>query len=226
MPLPGMDYLPPVRSFRDFFGRYGTTTGSIRGVWNGILPVAVVDKYRDDTEGSIFGMTATAQATANRFAAFVFGSPSDDWELLGAAWGFFLPVGAPAVDHQFNLMMYMPDATYNPVQTPAPAGLFVPGLTPDFNFTLGSVQGIAGHNATLPGRFGFFPFQTLTLRALATPARTIVQDKFTPFDPPTRVYRDISLGFVMTETVTVALDVTLSLLYRIRPRTTDGPRTA
>lgn len=226
MPIAGLDYIPPVRSFRNFFGRYGTTAGSIRGVFNGVIPVAVIDRYRDDTEGSVFALSATAQAIANTNAAFAVGSATDDWELLWANWGLFFPGLEPAAN-EFNLMVYTPDFTFNPVTTPAPAGFFVPGMNTDFAFTLGSVSMVAGHRVGLPTRFGLFPFMSFGWTPASTQPNSleIRQRPMTTFDPPIRVYRDVTLGFLMLEAATRAMDVTVSIGYRIRPRTTDGPRT-
>jgi hypothetical protein len=225
VPIAGLDWLAPVRSFRNFFGRYGTTSGSIRGVLNAIVPVAVVDRYRDDSEGSLFGLTATAIVPAGNYAAFVIGSPTEDWELLSARFGLFWYLNPP--DWQFsNLMIYTPDTSYNPLQTPAPVGFYVPGLNTDWSYTLGSVVAIAGYNATLPPRFGYFPFESDDKGPSRLMNDTSYRTPGANFNPPLRVYRDVSLGLVVTSTFPRDVDASLSILYRIRPRTTDGPRTA
>ena len=228
MPVGRIDWLPPVRSFRNFFGTYGTTSGSIRGVLNGIMPVAVVDRYRDDEEGSHFAITATALVAAGQHGAFSFGSTTDDWELLSANVSYFFSAGIPqgSVWCTRNLMMYTPDASYQPVVTPSPVGIWIPGLQTDWSFTNGSVVGFTGHNPTLPGIFGSFPFETNNTSRTATPLVSVdFQRNETRFDPPIRVYRDVSLGFVIVETFDRQIDATMTIRYRIRPRTTDGPRT-
>jgi len=196
-------------------------------VFNGIVPVAVVDRYRDDTEGSVFALSATSQTIANRWASFAIGSPSDDWELLYANYGIFFPGTAPTVNVELALMIYTPDASFNPVTTPSPAGFFVPGLNTDFAFTLGSVSAVAGYRNGIPSRFGLFPFMTFGWTPASTPpfGLEIRQRPLTTFDPPIRVYRDVTLGFIMIDRANRAMDVTLTIGYRIRPRTTDGPRT-
>lgn len=227
MPVYGLDWLAPVRSFRNFFGRYGTTSGSIRGVLNGIVPVAVVDRYRDDSEGSLFGLTATAvvPSAGPNYPAFVFGSSSEDWELLQASVGWFWGSGNPSSFRWLNMMVYTPDVGYNPLQNPSPAGIYVPGLNTDWSYTLSSVVGIAGYNTTVPTRFGFFPFQSLTKGSTSTYTSVDFQKRAWTFDPPLRVYRDVTLGMMAIEQFGKDIDVTVSILYRVRPRTTDGPRT-
>jgi hypothetical protein len=225
MPAWGIDWLAPVRSFRNFFGTYGTTQGSIRGVLNAIVPVAIVDRYRDDDEGSLFGMTCTAAVPSNKYAAFSFGSVADDWELyamnFGASWS-----NVPGNWSLHTLMIYTPDSTYQPVQHFAPAGIWVPGMNTDWSFTLGSVTGITGYNDTLPARFGTMPFKSDTKGSTSPIYATVrFQNPEVVFDPPIRVYRDVSLSVVNVEAVSKQVDVTVSLRYRIRPRTTDGPRT-
>lgn len=225
MPVAGLDFVAPaVRTMRNFFGRFGTVGASFRGVFNGIVPVAVIDRFRDDTEGSQFGLTATAIVPANRNAAFSMGSVNDDWELHRLSWGVFNAV-APAATIRQNLMIYTPDFTFTPVTTPAPVGFFVPGLNTDFAFTLSSVNCVAGHNPGVPARFGIFPFTTLTFRSTGGPSFGNVQNTSVAFDPPIRVYRDVSLGFTVVEQATVATEHTISASYTVRPRTTPGPRT-
>lgn len=221
-PAFGLDFLAPVRSFRNFFGRFGTTSGSIRGVFNAIIPVAVVERYRDDTEGSLFALTMVNITAPFQFPAFAAGSPVDDWELLGVNLGFFAPLAGSSA--YFGLNVYTPDATYVPVQTVNPVGFWQPGLNTDWSFTLGSVTGVAGSNTTLPPRLGFYPVESP--RTWTTGGGMIFIGPAYSFDPPIRVYRDVTLGFIVDMTMradTPSFFVTM--LYRIRPRTTDGPRT-
>lgn len=228
MPASGIDYLSPVRSFRNFFGTYGTTGGSIRGLLNAIVPVAIVDRYRDDNEGSIFSLTATCRCAANNHAAFSVGSIPDDWELFGFNWGMFFPVQVPnnSVFMGVTWTVYTPDATFNPVPVFSPVGLWYPGLQPDFAFTLGSVTAVSGYNPNLPPRLGTIPFDTRVFSSGTTPLLNVdMNQREVTFDPPIRVYRDVSLGFTVIETFNRDVDFTISIRYRIRPRTTDGPRT-
>jgi len=225
VPPSGLDYVAPaVRTMRNFFGRYGTVGASFRGIWNGIIPVAVVDRYRDDTEGSLFGLTATNTQPAGVHSAFAFGSISDDWELVACNVGVQHTGPLPGATERFNFMLYTPDFTFIPVTTPSPVGFFVPGLNTDFAFTLGSVTGVAGHNPTLPTRFGTFPFDTSSLSNFSAVGNVFPRGE-RQFDPPIRIYRDVTLGLTMIEQPTIPLSITVSIRYSIRPRTTAGPRT-
>jgi hypothetical protein len=225
-PTSGFRYLPPGgRSLRNWFGRWGTAGGDIRGLWNGIIPVALVDRFRDDTEGSLYGMTMTANVAANQHASFAMGSVVDDWELHQLQVGWFFP-GALSTT-VWNHMVYTPLSGFNPVPTPAPVGQFVPGLVTNFAFTFGSVFGVAGHNPSLPTPFGFFPFTTKSASSLAPVGSTNFQaGPAHRFDPPIRIFRSVTLGVITVETVSNAVDMTMTALYTIRPRTTDGPAVA
>lgn len=222
-----IDWLPPVRSMRNFFGTYGTTTGSIRGVLNGIIPVAMVDRYRDDDEGSLFGMTVTAQGDANDHSTVAFGSSQNDWELVAANWGWFWPLGHPSGTVMMgNIMMYTPPSTFQPITTFRPSGIFVPGLTPDWSFTFGSVNGFAGYNPNLPPIFGSFPFESHAKTTSSTLLNSVDFNwQEAVFDPPIRIYRDVVLAFTQIETFSRDMDLTVSIRYRERPRTTAGPAT-
>lgn len=224
MAVSGLDYLAPVRAMRNFFGRYGTTVGAIRGVFNGIIPVAVVDRYRDDTEGSLFGLSMLSTAAAATYPAFAAGSSTDDWELLAVTLASLFPSWAGNVSAP--LYVYTPDSTYVPVETPSPPGFWQPGLNTDWSFTLGSVLGVAGYNTTLPPRLGFAVQSLSNQFNASTSGWGIAQDGAYTFDPPIRVYRDVTLGFIVDRPLFADVpSFSLSILYRIRPRTTDGPRT-
>lgn len=226
MPSAGIDWHSPSRTFRNLFGRYGITGGSIRGLYSGLLPVVVADRYRDDTEGSLFGITLYAEVIAGAYAAFALGSADDDWEIHHANLGTYVWT-TPAVNMVRNFMVYTPDFTYVPVSIPAPAGLWEPGLNTNFPFTLSSVRGVAGYNAGVPSRFGHFPFRSIsqTTSPFFTYNSTFFLETQVHFDPPIRVYRDVTLGFLCVESNPLPFDAMLSLLYTVRPRTTEGPRT-
>lgn len=173
-------------------------------------------------------MSCTAQCASGNHAAFAFGSSQDDWELVAANVSYFWPSGLPPSPTWLtrNLMMYTPDASYTPIQNFSPAGFYVPGLQTDWSFTLGSVKGFVGYNGTLPGIFGSFPFETHNTSSSSTPLVSVdFQTNEVRFDPPIRIYRDVTLGFILIETFSRSLDVTLTIRYRLRSRTTDGPRT-
>lgn len=220
MPVLGLDWLTPTRALRNFFARFGVIQGGIRGVLNAVIPVAIIDRYRDDHEGSIFAITGDAiDVPAGQHAAFAIGSAQDDWELLALQYGvWYHPVGA-GTTQVHNLMLYTPDSTYNPIVNPSPVGFYIPGLNPDFAFTLGSVFLAAGFNPTVPIRWGFFPFPSHFQFTTAP----VFFENSVRFDPPIRIYREITLGLVDVHTHPVQHDARISFTYRIRPRTSSGP---
>lgn len=225
MPSSGIDWQSPSRTLRNFFGRYGITGGSIRGLYNGLLPVAVVDRYRDDSEGSQFALTMVSRCVSPNYASFAMGSPNDDWELHGLNFGVYWPLVFPAVLERFNLMIYTPDFTYVPVETPNPPGLYTPGLNTDFAFTLSSVSGAAGYNSALPARWGFFgPKTSVTPMGVIGLPHTLYDSEI-HFDPPIRVYRDVTLGMIVPDSHLDDFYAYVSARYTVRPRTTLGPRT-
>ena len=222
MPTSGLDYLAPVRSFRNLFGRYGTNRGAIRGIFNAVIPVAVVDRYRDDTEGSLYGMEMTGSCPPGSWPAFACGSVTDDWELLQANmlnWNF----GTGATEW-WSWYVYTPDASYVPVQLASPPGFWTPGLNTDWSFTLSSVTGLAGSNLAAPARGGFHPQSPVLMGPGANRGFAGSESGPAIFDPPIRVYRDVTLGFLGYPRA-AEVNCWLSILYRVRPRTTDGPRT-
>lgn len=218
----GPTWLAPVRAMRNLFGRYGITGGQIRGLYSGIVPVAVVDRYRDDSEGSLYGMTMVNVTGVLQYPAFAMGSGVDDWEVLALNCGGYFP-SPMGFDDWLVPFVYSPDSTYLPVVTVNPLGFYEPGLVTNWSYTLGSVQGLCGSNPTLPPRIGFYPTGTYQTRL---DVGTSTQGNAFAFDPPLRVYRDTTLGIILDIALTgTTPSFFVSVLYRIRPRTTDGPRT-
>ncbi len=185
---------------------------------DGVLPVAVVDDFRDDDRGSIFGINAFTLGTAGEFPSVSFGSSQNDWELVDivgiSANTNFAPVPRVASVHLFT-----PIAPYNPATTITPLGFFTPGILPNRSFTFGSVQGIAGTNPLLPGVFG---------PDIVSPATQIVSSSNTfrmvlhphGFRVPMRIYRDVTLTVQWNGQVIggFATALFVSLLYRERPK--------
>lgn len=218
----GPSWLAPVRAMRNFFGRYGTTGAGMRGLYTGIVPVAVVDRYRDDTEGSLYGMTMFNVTAPNEIPAFAMGSPVDDWELTALNVGQFLP--SAIGNNWLTPFVYTPDSTYLPVVNVNPVGFWEPGLITNWAFNLGSVTGLAGSNPTMPARIGFYATGSFEVNPVEVGVQT--QGNAFMFDPPIRVYRDVTLGILLDLRLTgTTPSYFCSALYRIRPRTTDGPRT-
>jgi len=185
-----------------------------------VLPVVVVDRFRDDDEGSIFGINAFCSGTANEFPSCSFGSGENDWELLAitALWVDWNLLISSSKTLEFHL--FTPINPYNPVQTPAPAGFFQTGLLTNRAFTFGTVIGLGGTNPappTIPGptlNEFIFPASQGTIRNCfeAQPGPV--------YDPPIRIYRNVTLTiqFIGTIGVVIPTRMVCSILYRERPK--------
>jgi len=202
----------------DFFGRWGDSRTNLKSVMDTVIPVAIVDRFRDDDEGSVFGVSAFCTAgPANEFPSVSFGSAVNDWELLQiTSWEvrFATRINRLIQDHIFT-----PIDPYNPAATISPVGTFAPGLINNRNFTLGTVRGIGGYNPVLPAFIGatfLGPFGSLTDRSSVVP----FGHETGIIGLPIRVYRDVTLTFQFVGTLGVGetVDMDVSMIYRERPK--------
>lgn len=215
-------WLPHARNLQDFLGRWSSPVGNLRSVLEGVIPVALVDRFRDDTEGSVFGLSASTPGVAGFFPAVAWGSAVNDWE-LHQLWfrSSLAPVLRIPAAHLFT-----PIDPYNPVATPAPVGFFVPGLLLNKPFTLGSVTAVAGGNAALAPIIGpvldaEFAFDS---GAPGLQLRYPIRTGGWKFDPPIRVYRGVTLALQGVEAIPAFLHpLEVEILYTERPRVTRGP---
>lgn len=201
----------------DFFGRWGDSRTNLRGMMDTVIPVAVVDNFRDDDRGSVFGTSAFATAgPANELPSVSFGSDVNDWELLQiTSWEvrFSTRINRIVQDHMFTPF------NYNPAATVSPVGTFAPGLINNRDFTFGSVRGVGGYNPVVPPLIGatwLGPFGSLTDRSSVVPfAHPGLQMAL-----PIRVYKDVTLTFQYVGTLGVGelVDLDVSILYRERPK--------
>lgn len=211
------------RNLQDWFGTWASTTRNIRAVWDGLIPVAVIDRFRDDSEGSVFGISAFTTGLAGEQSAVAMGSSINDVELLSIACrSIFFPSGAVLANDTFHL--FTPINPYNPVATPNPVGFFSPGLITNKSFTFGTVTAVAGTNPVLPAIIGFewhnpWNVNTAAFGALAFGFANGLN--VVDFDPPIRVYRDTTLAVQQTfPPGGGSFSMLASFLYRERPRTT------
>lgn len=241
MPVPGLDYIGISRGFRSFFQRWGATEArNFRAVFNAVVPVALVDRFRDDDEGSLFALSATSNGAPQQFSAVAFGSGRNEWELHAFNLGMArVGVTAGVITEQIHL--FTPIEPYNPVVN-APLGPFVPGLITNEAFTFGSVRGFGGANTALPpiegmlvyqGTVGPSPFAGVTIEtslAWDGPSggsrifgRDLQSRPTYRFDPPLRVRRDQTLAFQTLHRHTLgdpppdSVILTASILYNERP---------
>ncbi len=172
----------------DLFGRWGDSRTQLRAMLDHIIPVVVVDRFRDDQEGSMFGIHARGGRTGTETPSVSFGSAVNDWELHKIT---SLSYSASNRPFTIGAHMFNPIAPYNPATFLSPVGLFAPALINNRAFTFGTVNAIGGSNPTLPAIVGpsVVPF-------LDNPGN-LTLEAFTPidFDPPIRVYRDSTLTF-------------------------------
>jgi len=210
---------PITKRTLDLFGRWGDPRTNLRSMLSGIIPVAVVDDFRDDDRGSIFGINAFSGGTANEFPAGSFGSPVDDWELLAITacwvdWNGLVQAGKILEFHLFT-----PINPYNPVATLNPAGFFPTGLLTNRAFTFGTVRGLGGTNPAVPPLLGP-TIQAFSLTGNSRDVQLFEQAGYPTYDPPIRVYKDVTLTVQFIGTIGVVIPTTMvaSILYRERPK--------
>lgn len=143
------------KGFQRFFRGWGSKA-NIRGVWNTILPVAVVDRFYGDEAGSYQAITAFRAPSGfpGEFPAIIFGSTDPDVDVNLHAlklWNTESSLGAQGAANAPNAtFLYTPVAGYDPVLNLAPVGFFDSGLILTPNFTRGAVVALAGSNPALP----------------------------------------------------------------------------
>lgn len=199
----------------DLFGRWGDSRRMLRGMLDHVVPVVVVDRFRDDDEGSIYGIHIRgSNAGTTGIPSCSWGSAINDWECLALT---ALSYSATAVPTTIGMHIFSPIFPYNPAATISPAGFRVPGLINNRAFTLGTVQGVGGFNASFPANVGpnVFPF----LRG----ASTVSASEPIYFDPPLRIYRDTTLTVQWNgDTFFGGMSISVDMLYRERPKVSVG----
>lgn len=210
----GPSWRQHARNLSDWFSTWSSTTRNIRAIYDGVVPVALVDRFRDDNQGSLFAINAATTGTAARVSAVAMGSSINDVEVFAVRVSTFLTggFGVPAT----SVHIFTPINPYNPVLFPNPVGFFQPGLITNKSFTFGSVLAVAGTNPALPLIFGM----EWTVPVALTPAGAIFPQGLDTvyFDPPIRVYRDTTLAVQNAQLVAGAWTLFVSFLYRERPR--------
>ena len=213
---PGSGWAQNVRNFTDLFLRWGGAGDNIRGLLNLAIPTVVIDRFRDDDEGSIFGLQAVTNGVNNQFSAVAFGSAVNDWELHEITVSqTIIPTPGSILDKGWH--MFTPIDPYNPVVNLTPAGIFLPGLLLNRAFTFGTVQGLGGANpvaATPQGPLGFLQGVT----SFSTHNMLPLDDHYT-FDPPLRILRDGTFAVQSPVAYSGARqELRVSIWYNERPK--------
>lgn len=194
----------------DLFGRWGDSRTQIRGMLDHSVPVVVVDRFRDDEEGSVFGLHGQGNGAVNSFSSVSFGSVVNDWELHQVT---SLSYSASAVPFTTLIHMFTPIFPYNPALIQTPVGFFRPGLINNRAFTFGTVTAIGGNNPAFPTVVG------PTLMPFAFGSSTLDFSFPVVFDPPIRVYRDTTLTFQwLGDVFGVSVTIFVDILYTERPK--------
>lgn len=154
---PGMGSEYSSRRFQRFFRRWGALS-NLRSVLNYVQPVTLVDRFRDDDEGSLFAVYFETGSAVNEHPAILFGSNVEtvDLEIVGLqAW--YSWQAPPLGVFVWNMLchVFTPLAPYNPVANVNPVGVGVPGLMTNERFTRGNSYAIGGHNPALPAYPGW-----------------------------------------------------------------------
>ena len=162
--MPHIGFLDTARNFLGLANKWGTTGGNpLRGLFSAVIPVTVVERFRDTDEGGPFGLTGFTAGFGTslfpvrdaEFPAVCFTSPTTDWELHRVNISFdraapSIP-GGLQLNYQEFVEMYTPFAPYNPCQNNT-TGLFRPGLIGRVPFVFGGVFATAGTNLFLPSQ--------------------------------------------------------------------------
>jgi len=157
--VPGVGFIPYSRNMLRWAREWGTLRGgNFQALFNSVIPVSVIDRFRDNDEGSVYGIKVTSNGSAvlgERTAVIFFSvDPDVEFHVHSINWDYdFNTTNVVFATLSMGVMMYTPILPHNPVEI-APVGLFVPGLITTEQFTFGSIRGIAGRSlvaATLDG---------------------------------------------------------------------------
>lgn len=208
----------------DLFGRWGESRVNVRSMLDGVIPTVVVDRFRDDDEGSVFGINAFSLGAANHHPTVSFGSSVNDWEVL-AITQLGRNYNLKPSTFQYELMLFTPIFPFNPATIINPVGVFPSGLLTNRSFTFGTVQAIGGAVAAPPPLFGPGLAGPTSVAVTSSAPLTFASNvlPWPPFDTPLRIYRDVTLTFMLVlnpvaPTGIFPVELSVSLLCRERPK--------
>ncbi len=151
---PGIGTERSSKAFQDFFARWGAKA-NLRSVWNTVVPVTIVDRFRGEDEGSLYALTGYTPGAANEHPAIFMGAAQgattrDDTalEILGWYGGFAVTASVAIINPVLNI--FSPEYPYNPVLNQKPVGVFIAGLFTNRSFTRGEAIAFGGSNPAWP----------------------------------------------------------------------------
>lgn len=163
--MPEYGWLQTARNWTRFGDRWGTRGGNpISGLLNAVVPVSVIERFRDEDEGGVRGITVVSPGFGTtlpvgvgdvEFPACCFAHLTSAWNIhsVNIAFDRATPLGGASgnqTNYQEIVGMYSPFAPYNPCANNTGGAVFRPGLIARTPFTFGGVFGLGGTNPALP----------------------------------------------------------------------------
>lgn len=226
MPVSGLDWKFQVKDMSRLFRRWGSHASNVRGVFNGILPVQIIDRWRDDGEGSLYSLFAGVTAAAfynGQHPSIAFGTFDErvEIEILGWQAYFRFITNRPVSTWNTVAHIFSPQTPYNPVAFLSPAGQFVPGLITNYSFHLSTAFALAGYNAAMPAYAGWtgWPLSWLGRAAPTNNVWYALADQAGSYNlrTPIRLPPGDSIAWQMEcPTVNGQLELAVGILYRER----------
>lgn len=188
---PGLGTIQPAVGSQRFFKRWGAI-GNLRSIWNSVVPVAQVDRWRNEEEGTFYGMSVASYGAANNYTAAALVAPTGqpgypntilEVQRINISWQVPAAVGQINVD--FHVMS--PETGYNPIATLNPVGIYRAGLSTQPAGGWGSATGFGGYTNTLSAQGTGYRLQLFTTSAPTVGYWFTVSSLVSqPFDPPLR----------------------------------------
>ncbi len=127
---------------------WGTRGGSLlRGIFNAVIPVTIVERWYGKLDGSLFAQTAGTPGSLGFRPAVEFFSQNRDWELhaINISYPVMADVGLTAGPPEYRIItnLFTAFAGFNPIEF-NPTVLFGPQLITNDTFNQGTVRGQGG----------------------------------------------------------------------------------
>lgn len=204
------NFVRSTKRYQDLFRRWGAKA-NLRGIWDSVIPVIVVDRFRGPEEGSLRAITGESQGAPSEFPACTLtGLPDAEGRFRTeivihrmAAWkkNFSFVQPGPPVNTNSDVHLFTAVAPYDPVVNLNPVGGFESGMNLDPPFTRGTVRMLCGSNPAIPAQIGLmlthfnaersltggepYPIDDDFNRTVDTPRRH--ETNWIDFNPPLRL---------------------------------------